>query len=125
MSQSVPQKDLVVLAADADILQVMKVLLCRSESLGIAQISFMVPAWSRPMTVKPRRQIAHWGDAHRTADFALAKFARHLQRLFARVVQSLIELAEAGSEEPAILEYIQNRLAAQGAAAVLRQGTML
>lgn len=40
MSQSVPQKDLVVLAADVDILQVMKVLLCRSESLGIAQVSF-------------------------------------------------------------------------------------
>ena len=44
--------------------------------------------------------------------------------LFARVVQALIELAEAGSDERAILEYIQNHLAAQGAAAP-RQETLL
>ena len=37
--------------------------------------------------------------------------------LFARVVQALIELAETGSDERATLEYIQNHLAAQGAAA--------
>ena len=45
--------------------------------------------------------------------------------LFARVVQALIELAEAGSEERAILEYIQNHLAAQGAAAAPRQEALL
>ena len=45
--------------------------------------------------------------------------------LFARVVQALIELAEAGSEERAILEYIQNHLAAQGAAPAPRQEAML
>ena len=45
--------------------------------------------------------------------------------LFARVVQALIELAEAGSDERAILEYIQNHLAAQGAAAAPRQEALL
>ena len=45
--------------------------------------------------------------------------------LFARVVQALIELAETGSEERAILEYIQNHLAAQGAAPAPRQEAML
>ena len=45
--------------------------------------------------------------------------------LFARVVQALIELAEAGSEERAILEYIQNHLAAQGAAVAPRQEALL
>lgn len=42
MNQPAPQKDLVVLVADADILQAMKVLLRRSESLGIAPIDFYV-----------------------------------------------------------------------------------
>ena len=37
--------------------------------------------------------------------------------IFARVVQALIELADAGSEERATLEYIQNHLAARAAAA--------
>ena len=45
--------------------------------------------------------------------------------LFARVVQALIELAEAGSEERATLEYIQNHLAAQGGAPAPRQQSML
>ena len=45
--------------------------------------------------------------------------------LFARVVQALIELAEAGSEERAILEYIQNHLAAQSAAPAPRQEAIL
>ena len=45
--------------------------------------------------------------------------------LFARVVQALIELAEAGSEERATLEYIQNHLAAHGAAPAPRQQSML
>lgn len=42
MNQPAPQKDLVVLVADTDILQAMKVLLRRSESLGIAPIDFYV-----------------------------------------------------------------------------------
>ena len=45
--------------------------------------------------------------------------------LFARVVQALIELAEAGSEERATLEYIQNHLAAHGGAPAPRQQSML
>ena len=48
--------------------------------------------------------------------------ARGLWRheLFARVVQALIELAEAGSEERAMLESIQNHLRTKGGAAVPR-----
>ncbi len=45
--------------------------------------------------------------------------------LFARVVQALIELAETGADERATLEYIQNHLAAQGAAAAPQQETIL
>ena len=53
--------------------------------------------------------------------------SRGLRRheLFARVVQALIELAEAGSEERATLEYIQNHLAAHGSAPAPRQQSML
>ena len=42
MRQSAPQKDLVVLVADADIWKAVEGLLRRSESLGIAQIAFDV-----------------------------------------------------------------------------------
>ena len=45
--------------------------------------------------------------------------------LFSRVVQALIELSEAGSEERAVLEYIQNHLAARGGAPAPQQRTML
>ncbi len=45
--------------------------------------------------------------------------------LFARVVQALIELAEAGSEERATLEKIQNHLAARRGAALPRQTSVL
>ena len=45
--------------------------------------------------------------------------------LFARVVQALIELAQAGSEERATLEYIQNHLAARGGVTAPHQRSML
>lgn len=45
--------------------------------------------------------------------------------LFARVVQALIELAEAGSEERATLEYIQNHLATRGGVSTPHQRSML
>ena len=46
--------------------------------------------------------------------------------LFARVVQAVIELAEAGSEERAVLESIQNHLqgAARPGSTVARQGSL-
>ena len=51
--------------------------------------------------------------------------ARGLWRheLFARVVQALIELAEAGSEERALLESIQNHL--RGHSFAPQQGLLL
>ena len=45
--------------------------------------------------------------------------------LFARVVQALIELAEAGSEERAVLESIQNHLRARSGAPAPQQGMLL
>ena len=45
--------------------------------------------------------------------------------LFARVVQALIELAEAGSEERAVLESIQNHLRARSGAPAPLQGMLL
>ncbi|MCY4661618.1 MAG: hypothetical protein OXF93_17705 [Acidobacteria bacterium] len=41
--------------------------------------------------------------------------------LFARLLQALIELAEAGSEERAILESLSNHVAAQSGVAPVRQ----
>ena len=53
--------------------------------------------------------------------------ARGLRRheLFARVVQALIELAEAGSEERALLESIQNHLRGQRGTLTPQQGMLL
>ena len=45
--------------------------------------------------------------------------------LFARVVQALIELAEAGSEERSLLESIQNHVRTRGGAQVPRQGVLV
>ena len=53
--------------------------------------------------------------------------ARGLWRheLFARVAQALIELAEAGSEERAVLESIQNHLRARSGEPAPQQGLLL
>lgn len=69
------------------------------------------------MTVKPRHHITHRRDAHRTADFTLAKFTAALQGLFARTAQALNDLAESGFDKRAILERIGNHLTAQCAVA--------
>ena len=45
--------------------------------------------------------------------------------LFARVVQALIELAEAGSEERSLLESIQNHVRTRGGVQVPRQGVLV
>ena len=45
--------------------------------------------------------------------------------LFARVVQALIELAEAGSEERSLLESIQNHIRTRGGVQVPRQGVLV
>ena len=45
--------------------------------------------------------------------------------LFARVVQALIELAEAGSEERSLLESIQNHVRTRGGVQVPRQSALL
>ncbi len=44
--------------------------------------------------------------------------------LFARLLQALIELADAGSEERAILESLSNHIAARGGISAARQGEM-
>ena len=44
--------------------------------------------------------------------------------LFARLLQALIELADAGSEERAILESMSNHIAARGGISAARQGKM-
>ena len=49
--------------------------------------------------------------------------ARHA--LFARLLQALIELAPAGSEERAILESLSNHIAARGGIAAPRQGQLV
>ena len=77
------------------------------------------------MTAKPRYHLVHLKDERRKAGFTLAKFTADLRELFAGMVQALIEMAEVGSEKYAILEYIQNHLAAQGAAAAPRQEALL
>ena len=53
--------------------------------------------------------------------------ARGLWRheLFARVTQALIELAEAGSEERAVVERIQNHLRARSGVPAPQQGLLL
>ena len=53
--------------------------------------------------------------------------ARGLWRheLFARIVQALIELVEAGSEERATLESIQNHVRTRGGAPAPRQGALV
>ena len=44
--------------------------------------------------------------------------------LFAQLLQALIELADAGSEERAILESMSNHIAARGGISAARQGKM-
>ena len=44
--------------------------------------------------------------------------------LFARLLQALIELSDAGSEERAILESLSNHVAAQSGVAPTRQPTL-
>ena len=49
--------------------------------------------------------------------------ARHA--LFSRLLQALIELAPAGSDERAILESLSNHIAARGGIATPRQGQLV
>jgi hypothetical protein len=64
------------------------------------------------------------GDVVKVDDYLNERGLRH-NALFAQVLQSLIELAPAGSEERALLESISNHVAARGMRAEQMQTTFL
>ena len=69
-----------------------------------------------PLIDRIHRLMHLWkeGDLHKVDAF-LDDHGLRKQELFRRVLQSLIELAEAGSEERSILESLSNHVQAKGA----------
>ena len=79
-----------------------------------------------PLIDRLHRLMRLWKAADLTGvDAYLDNQALVAHDLFARVVQAVIELADAGSEERATLELIQNHLATQGGTLAPRTGRLI
>ena len=79
-----------------------------------------------PLIDRLHRLMRLWKAADLTGvDAYLEDQALVSHDLFARVVQAVIELADAGSEERATLELIQNHLATQGGTLAPRTGRLI
>ena len=79
-----------------------------------------------PLIDRLHRVMQLWktGEQRRVDDYLEARgLWRH--ELFARVVQALIELAEAGSDERSLLESIQNHIRARSGQPIPQQGLLL
>lgn len=79
-----------------------------------------------PLIDQIHRLLHLWkaGDVVKVDDYLNERGLRR-NALFSQVLQSLIELATAGSEERAFLESISNHVAARGMKVESRQGTLL
>ena len=78
-----------------------------------------------PLIDQAHRLMHLWraGDEARVNDYLDDRgLKRHV--LFARLLQALIELADAGSEERAILESLSNHIAARSGVAPARQARL-
>jgi putative DNA methylase len=78
-----------------------------------------------PLIDRVHRLMHLWraGDAHRVDEYLDDNGLRR-QELFRRLVQSLIELSERGSEERALLESLSNHIQAKGAMPEKRQAAL-
>jgi hypothetical protein len=85
-----------------------------------AQTTRVVPLIDR---VHRLMHLWHEGDVVRVDDYLEASGLRH-EGVFPALLQALIELAPAGSEERSVLESISNHAAARGMRADRRQETM-
>ena len=71
-----------------------------------------------PLIDRVHRLMHLWGDGDvRKVDDYLDQNALRQHELFVRLIQSLIELSEQGSEERALLESLSNHLGAKAAKA--------
>ena len=94
----------------------------RSRGLGEPSADGTPP----PLIDRLHRLMQLWktGEQRRVDDYLEARgLWRH--ELFARVVQALIELAEAGSDERSLLESIQNHIRARSGQPIPQQYTLL
>ena len=78
-----------------------------------------------PLIDQAHRLLHLWraGSEAKVNDYLDDRGLKH-HALFARLLQALIELADAGSEERAILESLSNHIAARGGISAARQGEM-
>ena len=78
-----------------------------------------------PLIDRVHRIMHLWraGDVHKVDDYLDDNGLRR-QELFKRLVQSLIELSDAGSEERSLLESLSNHIQAKGATVLDTQTKM-
>ncbi len=86
-------------------------------------LGYRTPDDRPPPLIDQAHRLMHFWRAAEEAKVNDCLDERGLKRhaLFARLLQALIELAAAGSDERAILEWLSNHIAARGGVAPARQ----